>query len=761
MSEDGADTTPSPTRCRPSKRRVVHRGSTVSTTGSKPKQRQSRRRKNKRPNQRKAQAPGSRYAALLLDDDDDDDLGFDASDGSCQGRGPGTTSSHSDSSSSSSSGGSGSDSATHGSDTAPNSIQNRSRSANARPTRARARSASGTSGRVASKRRTPRTNRSPSDDSAADVDGRAAPRQSSPIDISSDQGSRSSTDDRPSAVQASRVVDKAPSKKAQLEYELGLAEEETRVTEWETQLDSADMCVIRLNQAKLNSKALRNKVGKVRKAIRLFREAQEAERTTRLERYEDDSSLTSRRKAELTRMVTSKQSNKQGKLRGAEIIFQGFLKVFEDSRTELSATTGTPIGTTSTTTATNSSRPELPNQNDENYNPSSLKPSAIPTTTGGPANRPSRVQERGRSSSRSHRPANPASTSSARSAAASGTQGAAMTYSAVATGARISKQRTDSTPRSSATATATTPRHISAASRPNPSGSAERGLSSADLAETLHPSQASSREPTQSTSVASGTGEQTVQRVRQPNPGQAVHRPRCMLGAQTDTYQPQDLLFDGAPTPEECAADPTLWGRYINFLAGKEVDRNGFLRLVFMIDLSQIPSEYFKAGETKEAGVLRYIGSFFRRLEEVSDGKIVLIQFSVQNVATPLTRPNNFPQQLSKMTLGQARKYFPRISGEPNKSQQIWCDGMILTNAPDTVMTEARSLYRTKEFAVRASPHSIQDSERTSTIGFAVFTDDTLSPARIVQRLQQVAGVPIAIKHKKFNKLLGTHQWLL
>ena len=65
-----------------------------------------------------------------------------------------------------------------------------------------------------------------------------------------------------------------------------------------------------------------------------------------------------------------------------------------------------------------------------------------------------------------------------------------------------------------------------------------------------------------------------------------------------------------------------------------------------MIEFSQIPPEFFKQGEPKEAGVLRYLGAYFRRLEEVSDGQIVLIRFSVQVQATPLTRPANFPQQL-------------------------------------------------------------------------------------------------------------------
>ena len=112
-----------------------------------------------------------------------------------------------------------------------------------------------------------------------------------------------------------------------------------------------------------------------------------------------------------------------------------------------------------------------------------------------------------------------------------------------------------------------------------------------------------------------------------------------MLGAQNDTTSSQDLLFKKAPTAEECETDPELWGRYIDFLAGKHVDRNGFLRLMLMIEFSQIPPEYFKSGETKEASVLRYLGAFFRRLEEVSDGALVLIRFSTKVNVPPLTRP--------------------------------------------------------------------------------------------------------------------------
>jgi len=225
-----------------------------------------------------------------------------------------------------------------------------------------------------------------------------------------------------------------------------------------------------------------------------------------------------------------------------------------------------------------------------------------------------------------------------------------------------------------------------------------------------------------------------------------------MLGSQRDISSAQDLLFQQAPSVTDCEGNPGIWGRYIDFLAGKSVNRNGFLRLMLMIEYSQIPTEYFKQGETREAGVLRYIGSFLRQLEETSDGKIVLIRYSAKVHALPLTRPGNFAQQLSKLTLGQAKKYFPRLKGEPNKNNQIWCDAMLLTNDPDTVLSEAGSLYRSREFFVCATPHAIQDAEFTVSAGWAVYTDDLLSSASICSTLEGIAGFPVAIKHKRVRE---------
>ena len=98
---------------------------------------------------------------------------------------------------------------------------------------------------------------------------------------------------------------------------------------------------------------------------------------------------------------------------------------------------------------------------------------------------------------------------------------------------------------------------------------------------------------------------------------------------------------------------------------------------MLMIEFSQIPPEYFKSGETKEASVLRYLGAFFRRLEEVSDGALVLIRFSTKVNAPPLTRPSNFAQQLSKLTLGQAKNIFLVLRESPIKiirfGAMLWC----------------------------------------------------------------------------------------
>jgi len=156
------------------------------------------------------------------------------------------------------------------------------------------------------------------------------------------------------------VIDKAALRKGQTEYELGFAEEAVQIEEWETQIATAKTCILRLSNAQLDSKPLHNKVGRMTKAIHLFREARASEEKVRLARYADVSSLTARRKGELTRAITSRQTYKHGKLRGAEIILQSLLKTLQASEITLSAgTVGAVFGC----------KPSK-----EEYDPSALKP---------------------------------------------------------------------------------------------------------------------------------------------------------------------------------------------------------------------------------------------------------------------------------------------------------------------------------------------------------------------------------------------------
>jgi hypothetical protein len=170
-----------------------------------------------------------------------------------------------------------------------------------------------------------------------------------------------------------------------------------------------------------------------------------------------------------------------------------------------------------------------------------------------------------------------------------------------------------------------------------------------------------------------------------------------------------------------------------------------------MTDFSRIPTTHFYANEPKEKSVLRYIGAFFRRLEEISDGKIVIIRYSTKDSAIPLTRPDQFPSKLSALTLGQARKYLSRLPAEPNKNNQMWCDIMILTNKPNLVKEEARSLYYDGGWAIRATPHQIQDAERTVTAGWGPYTCDMLQSREIERKILLKLKVPVMMKHKRIQ----------
>ena len=150
--------------------------------------------------------------------------------------------------------------------------------------------------------------------------------------------------------------------------------------------------------------------------------------------------------------------------------------------------------------------------------------------------------------------------------------------------------------------------------------------------------------------------------------------------------------------------------------------------------------------------MLRYIGAFFRRLDETSAGNVVLIRFSTKDNAIPLTRPDQFPSKLSALTLGQARKYLARLPAEPNKSNQLWCDAMLLTDEPEMVASEALSLFRDGGWMIRATPHAIQDAERTIVAGWGAYTCDEFQSRAIERKILTHLKTPVVMKHKRVQE---------
>ena len=76
---------------------------------------------------------------------------------------------------------------------------------------------------------------------------------------------------------------------------------------------------------------------------------------------------------------------------------------------------------------------------------------------------------------------------------------------------------------------------------------------------------------------------------------------------------------------------------------------------------------------------------------------------------------------------------------------------MILTNDPDLVASEARNLY-SSGWAVRASPHGIQDSDRTVSAGWGMYTDDSFESASIEKKIADSLGISVVVKHKRVQK---------
>ena len=90
----------------------------------------------------------------------------------------------------------------------------------------------------------------------------------------------------------------------------------------------------------------------------------------------------------------------------------------------------------------------------------------------------------------------------------------------------------------------------------------------------------------------------------------------------------------------------------------------------------------------------------------------------------------------------------------PNRTKAIklWCDAMLLTNAPRLVVSEARSLHKDGGWAIRATPHAIQDAERTVTVGWGAYTCDEFQSLAIERKALLKLKVPITIKHKRVQE---------
>jgi len=726
--------TVSPTRSPQKKKRALGKKTVLPT--SKPLQIRGKARKRKKSPVRKSS--GSRYAIL---DDEDEAMSIDDSKASDDEREFEDEESEDDSTSSS-----------EVSDS-PQSPPARRRSGNSTG-RAKAVSAS-TRGRS--------KDSNTSDAHHATTSG-SAPNDA--IALSSDGTSDSSDDGSPPKSDRKITLDKAPNRQAQLDYEMGRAEEDTRVVEWESQIEAANLCVLRMYKAGIDSKKLRNKITGVKKAIVYFRRAQGKELETRLKRYEDPSGLTPREKAELTKLIGSRQGTKRAKLRGVEILFNGMVGTLDKCSLEVSAAANPP--------------PSAPNRNSGNQSERAASDVARAASVSQPS-QDSRRKDDGTDDDNANReygsrdgdeddrsesvlqpPRSPVSERQEESGIRAATSQSASTSglrSDEATGSTLVSSRdlraAIDPPHPSSRRNNHTVRNQTAPGTDQPSATTG-GTQDRNTGGTLSGGTGSDGTRGQNTlgtgrgRTAAGTS--SSRRQSQLPISQGAPRPRMMLGIVQDTSQAPALLFDGAPSEEDCRKDANLWGRYIDFLAGRHINRSSFIRLILMIEYSQIPPEYFVQDERAEKSILRYLGAYFGRLEEVSDGKIVLNQFSVKRPIEPLLVPRQFQQLLPKLTLGQARKYFPRLNGEPNNNNQIWCDGMILTNDPQTVMQEAYRIFRSSEFAVRATPHAIQDAEDTATVGFGVYTDSLLSPVRILQRLQTIAECPIAIKHKRVQQ---------
>ena len=293
----------------------------------------------------------------------------------------------------------------------------------------------------------------------------------------------------------------------------------------------------RLAKARLNNKVLSSKILKLTKAISLVREGMQSEAKARLACYSDESSLTTRRKRELTAIVGNKQNYKNGKFKGAEVIFQGFIKALGAGHDALSSTL--PARATSSNS----------HQEGDSSRSSALCPLSQKCTTYATA-LISSVQNNGRGRSRT-----PVSGNRSRP---NNTTLAPL----AASGDRDDGQRVSSSPdpcgnRSNGTDRGdTTPRQKNCSARgaevETPPGT---GLHPSELRVATHP-RSESQPPASSAGTSSANCRVQSTLVNPPV------RARRMLSSQGTENCDDTPLFDSAPTEEQCKQDPHLWGRY-------------------------------------------------------------------------------------------------------------------------------------------------------------------------------------------------------
>ena len=601
------------------------------------------------------------------------------------------------------------------------------------------------------------------DDVYGDVPPLGVRRGDSDSSSSESSDEEASEDETPTQARTKVIVDKAGTPKAQKEYEDTYKQEYAYIKAWKAEVTRATTLVSHMKRDGHDSSSLQKATEKLDQAIKVFDKARNLERRARLNRYANPQNLSKKKKTQLTKTISGKMEFKAGKRRLANLRLETLQKALEVAHADfLFATPNLQDGGEASALPVAAAAPDEPTPAPATSNRQIGRLArSYADAAQGLASLPPDDPEPNRTTSSlfssqpdSKMPARAAKPDSKMPARASTSAKRGATNAKLADLTKLGGRGKDE--------------NVAETGEPQDVDMADADEDNSSGDETV---QTSSRSPPVDATFATARGTSAPARAqvqttlnRQPAPAatqrsqstltgrQPQVRERRMVGEVQDQPAGDAIPFDRAPTQAECDADPTLWGQYIDFLAGRNVNRSGFARFVLVLDILQMPANFRQPGDTNEASVLRYIGAYFNRLEEVTAGRIVLIRFSTRQQAMPLTRPSNFPQQLAAMTLGQARRYFPRVTGEANNNNQIWFDAMLLTDEPNLVVAEARNLHHSRQWAIRATPHSIQDAERAASAGWGLFSADRLSPDALQAKLSLLAGVPIIIKHKRITQ---------